>query len=406
MRGADTRAGNAPSNRQLALWAILAGVNLASAFVVFRLTDFRTVYDWTSAWLLDGADLYSSVRQATDYPPAAIVVLSPLATLPFTLAAWVWAIVNIALALAAAFLAARAVRADAAWRQIALLAATFVCWSATRSLLQFSLLAVVFGLAGWRFADRRPWLAGVFLGLAMIKPQVALPYCLWAVVTQRWRVVPPAVITTAILWGTYCLRVSASPVNVARDYVLTLRTMYTGPEPQTGVSELARLAPAGWADSWTLVTALVTTALIALTVVRQSARHPGDGRTRLDACGLPGTIAAAVLMTFRHLSYAFVTMLPASAFLLVGVDQVSRRWGQVLFWSLQAGLIFDVPTAYRLALSYGFSAGWAEGLFLHFDRGLLLGWTSAMLLLQWRLAPARATVLRRADRREEVGSAA
>ena len=277
-------------------------MNLASAFVVFRLSDFRMVYDWTSVWLWEGANLYGSVGQTTDYPPGAIVVLSPLATLPFTLAAPTWAIVNIALALAAAWLAARAVRADAPWRQIVLLAATFVCWSATRSLLQFSLLALVLGLAGWRLADRRPWLSGLLFGVALMKPQVALPYCLWAVFTQRWRVVPTAVITTAVLWGTYCLRVGASPLNVASGYVLTLRTMYTGPDPQTGVSELSRLAPAGWADSWTLVTALVAMALITLAVVRQSARNVAGGHARLDLCGLPGTIAAAVLMTFRHLS--------------------------------------------------------------------------------------------------------
>ena len=401
MQRANANAGVGASNRQLLLWAILAGMNVASAFVVFRLRDFRMVYEWTSAWLMDGVNLFSSAGWAIDYPPNAIVVLSPLAALPFTLAAWLWATLNVVLAFTAAFLAARAVRADASWRQIALLAATFVCWSATRSLLQFSLLALVFGLAGWRLADRRPWLAGVFLGMAMMKPQVALPYCLWAALTRRWQVVPTAVVTTAVLWGTYCLRVSASPLTVARGYVLTLRTMYTRPEPQTGVSELARLAPEGWADAWTLVTALVVTTLIALTVVRQSARHTVDGHTRLEGCGLPGTIAAAVLISFRHLSYAFVTMLPASAFLLLGVDQISRRWRRVLFWSLQAGLIFDVPTAYRLALRYGYSAGWAEGFFLHFDRGLLLGWTTVMLLLQWRLVPAPTTAGRNADRRGE-----
>ena len=301
-------------------------------------------------------------------------------------AAWLWAVLNVGLAVVAAFLAARSVRADVSWRQVALLALTFICWSATRSLLQFSLLALVFGLAGWRLADERPWLSGVLLGLATMKPQVALPYCLWAALTRRWRVAPAAVLTTAALWGTYSLRVGASPLNVALGYARTLEAMYSGPQRQTGVSELARLAPAGWADAWTGAVGVAFLFLL-LFVTRQTARGRAAGRTGIDMQGLPGAIAAAVLVTFRHLSYAFVTLLPASAFLLLG--DLDRSWPprRTLFWALQVGLIIDVPTAYRAALGWGFSAGFAEGFFLHFDRGLLLVWAIVLLLAPWQVVP-------------------
>ena len=94
VRRAATGAGEGPSNRQLLLWTMAAAVNVASAFAVFRRTDFETLYRWTSAWLIDGVNLYGSLDWATDYPPTAIVVLSPLAALPLAFAAWSWAVLK------------------------------------------------------------------------------------------------------------------------------------------------------------------------------------------------------------------------------------------------------------------------------------------------------------------------
>ena len=43
-------------------------------------------------------------------------------------------------------------------------------------------------LIGCVECDRRPILTGVLLSLAMIKPQTALPFCIWFLLERRWRI--------------------------------------------------------------------------------------------------------------------------------------------------------------------------------------------------------------------------
>jgi len=387
------------SNRWLLL-AALATLNLVAGLVVFNRLDFQLMHGWTSAWLWHGVNLYVG-ESYTDYPPNAIVTLSPIALLPLAPSAWLWALGNIALAIAAPIVAAKAVRDDArddvTGADLALLTLTFLCWSATRSLLQYSLLTLTFGLLAWRFADKRPWVAGMLLGLAVMKPQAALPFCLWVLFTGRWRLVLPSVLTVATLWLVYCARVGATPLGVAADYVAVMREMYAGPYQQVGHSEFARLAPEGSADLWRMLTALVTFGLITTTVVLQlrRAKRGGAGYPRFPA--LPGLVAAAVLITFRHLSYAFVALLPAVAWLLLDEEPVWKTARRRLFWFMQAGLILDVPTAGRLLEKLGVPLGMVGTLLGHADRIFLVACFLALVALQWvtatpdETAPARTT---------------
>ena len=59
---------------------------------------------------------------------------------------------------------------DVSSHDLLLLSTTFWCWSATRTLLQFTLLVTVLGAASWLTAEKRPRLSGVLLGLALMKP--------------------------------------------------------------------------------------------------------------------------------------------------------------------------------------------------------------------------------------------
>ncbi len=369
------------TNRWLLL-AALATLNLVAGLVVFNRLDFQLMHGWTSNWLWRGINLYAG-ESYTDYPPDAIVTLAPLALLPLTPSAWLWALANIPLAIAAPIVAAKAVREDARAADIALLTLTFLCWSATRSLLQYSLLTLVFGLLAWRLADRRPWVAGVLLGLAVMKPQAALPFCLWVLFTGRWRLVLPSVLTVATLWLVYCARVGATPLGVAADYVAVMREMYAGPYQQVGHSEFARLAPEGSADLWRMLTALVTFGLVATTVVLQLRRAKRDGTGHRRFPALPGLVAAAVLITFRHLSYAFVALLPAVAWLLLDDEPVWHTARRRLFWFMQCGLIVDVPTAGRLLEKLGVPLGMVGTLLGHADRIFLVACFLGMVALQW-----------------------
>ncbi len=227
----------------------------------------------------------------------------------------------------------------------------------------------------------------MLLGLAVMKPQSALPFCLWVLVTGRWRLILPSVLTVAALWLAYCARVGAAPLTVAADYVAIMRDMYAGPFQQVGHSEFARLAPEGSADLWRMLTALFTFGLITTTVVLQllRAKRRGAGHPRFPA--LPGIVAAAVLITFRHLSYAFVALLPAVAWLLLDEEPVWQRPRRRLFWFMQAGLILDVPTAGRLLEKLGVPLGMVGTMLGHADRIFLVVCFLALVALQILLTP-------------------
>ncbi len=137
-------------------------------------------------------NLYAT-DEMPNYPPHAIVALSPLGILPHTWAVRAWGILNLGLALLAPVLAVRIVRPRSTWPTVALPILMFLCWGGFRTLLQFSLVTLVFGLLSMKLADRRPVWSGLCLGLALMKPQMAAPFVLWAVFTRRVRVVATGV---------------------------------------------------------------------------------------------------------------------------------------------------------------------------------------------------------------------
>ncbi|MFN7980823.1 MAG: glycosyltransferase family 87 protein [Vicinamibacterales bacterium] len=382
MRHARAWTGQA-SDRQLLVWTLLALVNLASALVVWRTTDFATMHVWASEWLWRGTDLFAGEAWGTDYPPPAIVVLAPIALLNVHVSAWLWALLNVVLLTIVGVVSVRVMDADTPWRPTWLFVATLFCWSASRTLLQFTILSLACALASWRLSRTRPASAGVLLALALIKPQVAAPYVLLMIATSRWRVVMSSVATTVLLWALYCLRAGVSPMAVAASFAGRLISMYSGPHAQVGVSELARLVPAGYED----VTGLFVALMLSLALVATAVRVWMCSEPRRDRVSLllPAAGAAAVLVACRHLSYAFVTLAPAAAWLLTTGAPLGR-WPRRLFWALQAGMIVDVPTAHRALVAAGWSARWADLVLPHADRVLLVVWTSVLLRLAWLTA--------------------
>jgi len=68
------------------------------------------------------------------------------------------------------------------------------------SLAQPDLLLVMLMAAGWRLAEaNRPYLAGIVLGLSVIKPQLTIVLPLLLLVSGRWRIATAWVVTAAAL---------------------------------------------------------------------------------------------------------------------------------------------------------------------------------------------------------------
>ena len=333
--------------RWMPFWAVIAVINMTLALALTmdpqRAADFETVWRWTGRWLIGGEDLYASRLSGTDYPPHAILILSPIALLPLGVAIRLWTALNLLLALAAPYLAARVVKPEARTADIAGLTILFLGWSGSKTLLQFTLLTLVFGLAAMLLAERRPRWSGICLGVALMKPQIGLPFLLWVLFTRRWKVTVAATLFVGIASLLWCFRAGADPLDVALRYTQILELYYVKSGGLIGVTQLGpligRLAPASLAS---VITGLLSAALLAVICVEA---YRSREATLLYL--VPAMAAVWALLTFYHLSYGLVLLLPVAALLLLTQDPSSMRARHALFWTMQIFLVADFPGLWR-----------------------------------------------------------
>ena len=352
---------------------VLALVNLGTGLVlatwVERQMDLATVHGWLRQWLVDGSNIYAATEYFPDYPPNAIVALSPIGLLPLPFVVAFWIGLNVALAVAAPFLAFRAIRPDITWPAAAIPITMCLAWGGFRTLLQFTSLALVLGLACMLVAPKRPRTAGVLLGLALIKPQVAIPFVIWAAFTRRWRVLAVAVICVAAGIALFCMRANVSPVEVIERYIAILGFYYFGDGSMSGLSELRPLLVAASTDFRTTDVLAAAVALVMLLVIAAT------GVFESRKCGAvyfaaPPLVALWSLLTFYQLTYGFIVLLPLAAALVLASDRSTLLARRTVFWVLYIALVLDVPTLVR-RLGPALSAPGGPGdLLLHFDRAL------------------------------------
>jgi hypothetical protein len=126
------------------------------------------------------------------YPPTFTLILVPLALLPYFAAFLTWEAVTLVCCIAVVYLIVR--------RQPAIslmLASPFAAWNfligqngfLTASLLGASLL----------FLERRPVLAGMFVGCLTYKPQFGVLFPVALIATRRWRACVSATVTAIFL---------------------------------------------------------------------------------------------------------------------------------------------------------------------------------------------------------------
>jgi hypothetical protein len=159
-----------------------------------------------------------------------------------------WAVLNVAFAVLAPWLAIRTIRPTAAVAECALPVAMFLCWGGVRTLLQFSMMTLTLSMMAMVLADTRPRWGGVCLGLALIKPQIGIPVLLWAMFTRRWRLVAGAAAVVIAGYGLFCQRAGVGPVRVATRYVEILKQLYLGDALVVGLANIRELCSSARAD--------------------------------------------------------------------------------------------------------------------------------------------------------------
>jgi hypothetical protein len=351
--------------------AAAAGVNIAIGVALAwrdpsRASDLSTIYDWTRGWILDGARHYTGVHDAVDYPPNAIVVLSPLGLLPRQLIVPVWMLAGLALAAVLPYLAIRGAVSGARVATLPML--LFWCWTATRTLLQFTPLSLALALASALTADTRSVVSGVLLGLALFKPHIAGPFALWALVSGRIRVLAVAIAVVAVGIAAYSVRVGESPLDTLRGYWPSLVGLYSGEHAVNGRTSIRELFTTAIADPGTADAIWIAAATclvgVALWLAWRDPRRPlQDG-----GLAIPALFCLCSLAAVYHNVNNLILMLPAFVFLWFGAgDGSSRRWWQIV--CLQAALVLDVPTRLAGIVPRGTPAAF---LVEHFDRLLVL----------------------------------
>jgi len=329
-------------------WGVLALLNLSAGVVIAfrpeRQSDLESLRGWVQQWLIDGTNLYAAAGSRTDYPPHAIVALTPLAVLPVEWIVPVWAAFNLALAVLAPYLALRIARPGWPLRTLLLPLLMFLCWGGSRTLLQFSLLALVFSLLGMKLADRRPGWSGICLGLALMKPQIAAPFLLWAIFRRRLQTVVVALVVVATGLVIFCVFAHAGPLDVLRGYTGILGALYLLDDDLRMVG-LAQLRPLillavpdiDLASAVAIALAIGTLLVVVIAGIRERNR-PAE-----FWISAPPLAAVWSLLTFYHLTYGFLLLLPVATLLIFMNDAATRPLRRTVFWIMQAALMVDIP---------------------------------------------------------------
>jgi len=150
-----------------------------------------------------------------------------------------------------------------------------------------------------------------------------------------------------------------------------------------GISELRPLIRQLVHDVSEVDAIAVSIALGLLAGICVAGFQEGSSRRRV-LYAAPPLVACWSLMTFYHLTYGFVILLPVLMLLALN-DARRSTLRTALFWLLQVGMMFDIPGLSR-------RAGLAEtplfaNVLSHADRALVIVLLAGLVVLAWREAP-------------------
>ena len=316
----------------LLLLAVLnLALGIATATESARTFDFVQVIDWSATWLR-GENPYAPPFSLTDYPPSALLLVAPLAALPFQTALVMWVAINAALAAIVGWLSARFAATGTA---AAMLACGVIALPPFRTLNQLSIAAFAPALAGVVLARRHPMLAGIAIGVSLIKPHIGGPALLWAMASRRWQTVAAAAGTQVALCGLYLARTTA-PLSVPSEYLQAIARAQNRGDLIPGETNLQPLL------SWLSLTPVAVQVLLAvmlsggLVLIWRRAGRDVDLRFFAAACLLS-------LLSFRHLSYNLLLAIPALMWAVSHERRGIRLAGVIAFLALAA----SPPTLWR-----------------------------------------------------------
>lgn len=357
--------------RSWPLWIVALislGVGVMWSIDARRLNDFFLVTQWTEH-LRAGMTPFTPEIGA-DYPPWALVTLLPLTWVPPGARVDLWVLANLALVVAIVTWFVR--RVDESPSALGWLAALLCSVACFRVLGQFSILSFALALIGVSTAS--PVRGGLWLGLALMKPQVGGVMWIAHAALRDWRRVSVALAVPVGLTLIAAGLLQQHPVDVIRDYASVVRDTHGGDLPFLGHTELeswlwrAFQTGTSLAASGTLVLVLLLPGWLAVVANPQPVRGDQDRVWEWYAF-----VGAVSLLATRHLSYDLLLLVP----LLVAwrsrpaSDTASSATGRTGFVVLATLLVLDIPGWWRRVLApLGLPSG--LGVVQELDRILVL----------------------------------
>jgi len=236
------------------------------------------------------------------YPPHYLFLVAPLALFSYLTAFFVWIVCG----LTAYGFSLRSLKLPLSWYIIALAAAPVAL--AVVFFGQNGLITGALVLAGLGLRDRRPWLAGIFIGLLTIKPQLGLLIPFLLIIQQNWKTLASAAVTTVILivasaivfgwqsWSTYFTVIAPYQTDIMTDgkgiFIAMMPTAFMA----------ARSVEASVATSAMVHVIFAVLGLTMALVTMWVTRHDRDRS---------GASAVTILATFVVVPYIFNYDMPA-----------------------------------------------------------------------------------------------
>jgi hypothetical protein len=302
------------------------------------LGDLHRVGMWTAEWVR-GVDVYAAYGDV-DYPPWAIVTLSPLGLVPSAVLPVLWVTVNIGALL---FVARRLTKSTSTVFFLVIAAGTM------RSLNQFSLVTLALAVAG---TTRSTTTSPLWLGLALMKPQIGLVFWLHAVWRRQWQLACLSAVVPLVLTVAYAARVHVPVLSVPVAYLHSLHIQYDG--VLWGQTEVTSWLRTQWPGASAVALAFVVAVLAFAPFAR---RWPQLG------------LALASLLSLRHLSYDLILLLAW----LATLDGTA-------LWLVTLALVADPSAVARLIAP-------ESAIAHHADRVVLCALWAGGLVWAWRRAP-------------------
>ena len=350
-----------------------------------RASDLLTLYGWCRAWALTGSPLYPDPNGSTDYPPNAIVMLSPLSILSWPTYLVTCLLMGLVATLLLPYLvtrcAGRGSRTVTVWATL-----LFLCWASARTLLQFSTPIMALMFAAVALVESKPIASGLLLGLALAKPQFAAPVAAWMLLSSHVRAPFVAAVVVLAGWIAFDAHAHLGLLTTLTSYWNVLVSVYSGSEGFIGRTSVRAwtLALAGgsrWGDGLWLVAAAVLS-LVPCRVAMVDSRSGGSSGAALSL------FCIWSLLVFYHDSSHLIMMLPAFVFLLAAEDTSNARQRWYFLGFLQVFLMYDVPN--RLG-THSLNSAALTALALNFDRLLAIA-TFVYVARVWRRLPRRVPV--------------